>query len=91
MADIKQLLSVLIQQAYTIKEVVVSLEMSHSLNPTTVYKIFTSHQPTPNIIENDNPYITPLHRVMPRQSNLQPHIINPEYLHPRMMDKQQHV
>ena len=54
-------------------------------------KIVKSHHPTPNIIENDNGSMTPVHRVMPCQYNLRPRIIPSEYLQPRSMLKQQRL
>ena len=53
MAAIKRLLAVLSQQEYAIQELVVSPEISHSLKPTTVFKIVTSYHPSPNIIKNE--------------------------------------
>ena len=65
--------------------------MSHSPKPMIVPKIVMSHHSPPNIIENYNGSITPVHILMTRQSNLQPHIIPPKYQQPIRMEKQQHL
>ena len=91
MADIKQLPVVLRRQIDAIREVVNSPAISKPPQTKTITTIPKLPHHTSHIIENDDGYITLVHRVIVQQYNIHPHIISPETPQPRMMEKHLHV
>ena len=87
MAEIQQLSFGLKRQTYAIRAVVTTPARSKPPQLKTIIPIPKSPHHTPHIIENDNGYITPVHRVISHQSNLWPHIIRPQTPQPRSIEK----
>ena len=83
MEAIKQLSVVLRRQTDAIKTAVTYPSISKNPQQKTITTIPNSPHPTLHIIENDDRYVTPVHRVIAHQSNLWTHIIQPDTPHPR--------